>query len=126
VTQARDDVQGTVLQVARIDDGDVAVQLTLWNGATEAVGDRVEGVEAVDCVGALTECGAYVRPLQLAVEEHDQPLVAGDEASFEAKGGATRRLLVGRSRDIGWSGATCEGDEALEGARYNLLELRTF
>jgi len=126
VTQGRDEVQGTVLQVARLDDGELATQLTLWNGATEAVGDRVTDVEAVDCVGTNTNCGAYLRPLQLSVKKQDQPLVSGDEAMLVGKGNATQRLLVGAAQDVGWAGAECTGDEAVEGPHYNLLELRTF
>ena len=126
VTQGRDEAQGRVLQVALLDEGKLVTQLTLWNGATEAVGDRVDEVSAVDCVGVTTDCGAYLRPLQLTVEKQDQPLVSGDEAMFVGKGNATRRMLVGSARDVGWTSAECTGDEAEEGPRYNLLELRTY
>jgi hypothetical protein len=50
--------------------------------------------------------------------------VSGDEADFNTESDEIR-LLVGAGQEIGWSAASCTGEEASTGLSVNLLELRT-
>jgi hypothetical protein len=126
VTQEIDDDGARVLHVARIENDKLKIELVVWNGVSKASGSRVDAIQPVDCVGAVSACGAYVRPVELKVHDHEQTLRTGDEA--EVKGGPpkTTRVLAGIGRNVGWPAPDCEGDEGLAGTRASLLELRTY
>ena len=126
VTQEIDEQGARVLHVARIEDNKLKTELVVWNSVSKASGSRVDAIQPIDCVGAVSECGAYVRPIELKVHGREETLRTGDEA--EVKGGApkTTRVLAGIGRNVGWPAPDCKGDEALTGTRASLLELRTY
>jgi hypothetical protein len=86
----------------------------------------VSALRALDCVGVVSSCGAYVRPLELELRGRDEPLQSGDELTIEGEEPRETRLLVGAAREVAWSSGTCEGGDARVGARASLLELRRY
>jgi hypothetical protein len=126
VVQEIDPLGPRVLRVARHDGDEVDTQLVVWNDAIELDGSRVSELRAIDCIGSLSSCGAYVRPLEVDVRGRDAPLQSGEEATIEASEPKETRILVGAARDVAWSGAACDGAEARTGATVNLLELRSY
>jgi len=125
VVQALDPLAGKMLRITRQAGGTIDTQLVIWNDAAAFEGGHVRSVEAVDCVGALSSCGAYVRPLELEVRGRDEPMLAGEEASIDGDDGGETRVLVGPGRDVAWSSSECTGVEARAGSTASVLELRT-
>lgn len=113
------------LRITRYDDENrLNQQVTIWNHVAEPWGAHIKALLAEDCVGAVSECGAYSRPVQVELNGDDGIIVSGDEADLK-DGSDEIRLLVGAGAEIGWSSSACTGDEASTGLRVNLLELRT-
>lgn len=113
------------LRITRFDEENrLNQQLTIWNDTDEIWDGHAKKLLAEDCVGAITQCGAYSRPVQVELPGDDGVIVAGDEADLR-DGNDEVRLLVGDGREIGWSSAACSDREARSGIRINLLELRT-
>jgi hypothetical protein len=126
ITQQVDDEGARVLHIGRIDDDKLKTELVIWNGVSKAGNSRIDGIQPVDCVGAVTACGAYVRPVELKVHGRDETLRVGEEADVKGDGAKTTRVLAGIGRDVGWPAPDCEGDQAIVGTRVSFLELRTY
>jgi hypothetical protein len=126
LVQEIDPLGRRALSVTRHGGDGVELQLLIWNDADELPGSRVAGLRPLDCVGVVSACGAYVRPLELEIRGHDEPLQSGDELTIEGKEPQETRLLVGAARDVAWSSGTCEGGDARVGARASMLELRSY
>ncbi len=119
---------GHRLQISRIEEEEVTLQLVLFADAGEdLLGDTpVQGLEADDCFGGLSACGAYLRPAELTLDGDDDPLRAGDDAELDSQDADTHRVLVGATRFVDWSSGSCEGAEARRGGSASWLELREF
>ena len=126
VLQATDANGGRSLRITRYEGADVDTQLLLWNDARAFEGSRIKKLSAADCVGQLTECGAYVRPLSISVSGGGDPLAAGQDVTIKGDKPRRTRVLIGRARDVAWSSATCTGGESYLGPTANALELREF
>ena len=126
VVQEIDPLGARSLRVTRHDGDGIDTQLVLWNDATELAGSRVSELRAIDCVGSLSSCGAYARPLEVEIRGRDEPLQSGEEATVEASEPKETRILVGAARDVAWTSAGCDGAEARTGTSANLLELRSY
>ncbi len=113
------------LRFTRYVDGTaIDQQVTIWNNATELAESHVAKLVAADCIGTLAECGAYVRPIEIELPGDEGVILSGDEADLSDRAGEIR-MIVGSGRDVGWSAATCTGDETRLGPTVNVLELRT-
>ena len=126
VVQEIDPLGPRALRITRHEGDRIDLQLLVWNDAAELDGSRVAALRPVECVGALSSCGAYVRPLELEVRGRDEPLQSGDEATVEGSEPEETRLLVGAAREVAWSRHGCEGAEARVGAHASVLELRRY
>jgi hypothetical protein len=126
VVQEVEPLGARVLRVTRHDRDEIDTQLVIWNDAAELEGSRARELRPLDCVGAVSSCGAYVRPLEIEIRGLDEPLSAGEEATVDASVPKQTRVLVGAAREVAWSSAACEGAEARVGARVSLLELRSY
>jgi hypothetical protein len=125
VVQTLDPIAGRTLRITRQTGGTIDTQLAIWSDARVFEGGHVRSLQPVDCVGALSSCGAYLRPLEIEVRGRDEPLLSGDDESVEDDGGGETRLLVGLARDVAWSSVDCMGAEARTGSSASVLELRT-
>ncbi len=114
------------LRITRYVSGKPETQLVLWNDAAEFEDSRIKKLAASDCVGRLTVCGAYVRPLAVSLRGKDKALSSGEDASFDGKDPKSVRVLIGAGRDVAWTAATCTGAEATLGPTANALELREY
>jgi hypothetical protein len=114
------------LRITRFDEGLRDVQLAIYNDWAELPDGAVQEVVADDCYGALTACGAYVRPLLVDVRREEEDLRSGDETEIGGEEPRDTRLLLGPGRDVAWTGAECEGPEARVGGSLSFLELRTY
>jgi hypothetical protein len=114
------------LRITRFDEGLRDVQLAIYNDWAELPEGAVQALEADDCYGTVTECGAYVRPLLVDVRREDEALRSGDEAEIGGEEPRDTRLLLGPGRDVAWTGAECEGPEARVGSSLSFLELRAY
>jgi hypothetical protein len=126
ITQEVDEDGARVLHIGRIDDDKLKTELVVWNGVSKAGNSRVDAIQPIDCVGEVSACGAYVRPVELKVHGRDETLRVGDEGDVKGDGAKTTRVLAGIGRDVGWPAPDCQGDEALVGTRASFLELRTY
>jgi hypothetical protein len=126
LVQEIDPLGPRALSVTRHGGDGVDRQLLIWNDADELAGSRATGLRPLDCVGVVSACGAYVRPLELEIRGREEPLQSGDELTVEGEAPKETRLLVGAARDVAWSSGTCEGGDARVGARVSLLELRSY
>jgi hypothetical protein len=113
-----------VLRITHYEKAEVVVQVSIWANAEDLEDPPFEGVEVVDCFGALTACGAYVRPVRVRVDG-DEELLPGDETRVDDKEAETR-ILVGPSVEVGWAAPACVGHEAVVGNNVNALALRKF
>ncbi len=126
VVQEIEPLGARVLRVTRHDGDEIDTQLVLWNDAASFEDSRVRRLDAIDCVGSLSSCGAYVRPLELEIRGRDEPLQSGEEATIEASEPRETRILVGAARDVAWSSPACEGAETRTGSTASVLELRSY
>jgi hypothetical protein len=126
VAQAATDDGARTLRITRYATGKPETQLALWNDAASFEDSRIKKLAAVDCVGRLTSCGAYVRPLAVTLRGKDGSVSSGEDASFDGKDPKSVRVLIGDARDVGWTAATCTGPEAELGPTANALELREY
>ena len=126
VTQEIGGDEGRVLHVGRLEDGELETELVVWNGVAAAAGSRVSKIEPVDCVGAISECGAYVRPIELSVRGHDETLRSGDEVEVDGGPPKRTRVLAGTGSNVAWPAPACAGEDAQPGTRASLLELRKY
>lgn len=111
-----------VLRITHYDKAEVTEQVSIWSNAEDLEDAPFEGVEVVDCFGALTQCGAYVRPMRVIVQGGKE-LLPGAEARIEDKDAETR-VLAGPSVEVGWTAAACSGSEAMVGNNVNVLAFR--
>jgi hypothetical protein len=121
VVQALESEGSRLLRVTRTGE-DGVTELRLWSAASEFEDSRATELTAIDCVGDIVDCGAYVRPAQVALRGREEPLLPGQEASFDD---GRVRVLLGPARDVAWSTASCTGVEARIGLAADLLELHT-
>jgi hypothetical protein len=112
------------LRITRYVETRIDQQLSIWNHAAVLEDSQVVEVVGADCVGELSECGAYVRTVEVELPDDEGVVVEGDEADLK-DGSDEIRALVGAGRDVGWTGSACTGDEARIGVTLNYLELRT-
>ena len=119
------------LRVTRYDGSMAATQLQIWNDAGTFPGGRISELAAIDCVGSLSSCGAYVRPIEASVHGRSKKLHPGDDVTLtdaapdEGQPQSTR-VLLGSGQDVAWSAADCAQSEAHLGTTANALELREF
>lgn len=111
-----------ILRITHYDKAAVTEQLSLWANAEDLPDEPFDGVEVVDCFGALTPCGAYVRPLRVLVHGGKE-LLPGEDDRIEDKTAETR-ILAGPSVEVGWTAAACMGSDATVGNNVNVLTLR--
>ena len=122
---------GRTLRITHYDGASIATQVEIWNDASTFEGGRIKSLDAVDCVGELAECGAYVRPIAATCataarrsarrrRPHDQRRRSGRGRPQERARRARQRprRVVDR--------AACAGGEARLGASANALELRIY
>jgi hypothetical protein len=126
VVEELTDDGGIALRITRYDDvNDLDQRLSIWNRSTKLAGSQAKAVVGADCIGGLTECGAYVRPIEVELKDKDEGvLLGGDQADLDVKSDDIR-LLVGAGSEVAWSSTRCTGEEQELGPRVNLLELRT-
>lgn len=124
--QEIDPLGARTLRITRRQGDEVETQLVIWNDASELEGSRVHALEPVDCVGTLSACGAYVRPLELELRGRDAPASPGEDVTISGSNPKQTRLLVGPARDVAWSAPGCEAGEARPGPSANVLELRDY
>ena len=125
VTQQISAEGARVLQIARLDDGKLANELVVWNDVAEAKDGRVTRIEPINCIGVTSECGAYIRPLELTVKGHDETLRTGDDVEINGKKPKRTRVLAGPGTHVAWPAPAC-GDDGRVGTRASLLELRSY
>lgn len=111
-----------VLRITHYDKAEVTEQLSIWANAEDLEDEPFDGVEVVDCFGALTHCGAYVRPVRVLVHGGKE-LLPGADTRIEDKNAETR-ILAGPSVEVGWTAAACTGSDAMVGNNINVLTLR--
>ncbi len=114
------------VRITRFDAAVAKLQLVIWNDAQSFGDGALQAVTPVDCVGTLSDCGSYLRPVAVRVRGKDALLRSGDETTLKADAPKTRRILIGAGRDVAWAGAQCQGRDARVGALVNALELRTY
>jgi hypothetical protein len=112
------------LRITRYDETVFDQQLTIWNDASVLTDSHIAKLVAADCIGALHECGAYIRPIEIELRGDEGVVVSGDEVDLTDRSDDIR-MIVGAGRDVAWTAAACGGEEARVGPRVNLLELRT-
>ena len=115
-----------MLRITRFVDDKIDVQLVVWNDAAEFPDSRIKAIPPVECFGAVSACGAYLRPVRLEARGLDDPLRQGEDATIDGDDPKETRVMLGAGRDVGWSAPTCEGPEARLGPSANVLELRIF
>ena len=106
-------------------------QVEIWNDASTFEGSKIKSLDAVDCVGELAECGAYVRPVSADLRDSSKVLHAGDDHTINADDPddgdpKSVRVALGNARDVSWTAPACTGGEARLGASANALELRIY
>jgi hypothetical protein len=126
VIQEIDPLGAQTLSIALREGGGLDTELVIWNRASTFGGGRVRSLRARDCVGALTECGAYTRAVELEIRDRDDRIGPGDELTLRGGGAAETRLLVGTAQDVAWTAPNCQGSDARPGTSANVLELRTY
>ncbi|MFI5305741.1 MAG: hypothetical protein ACHQ53_00235 [Polyangiales bacterium] len=114
------------LRFTRFSGSAISLQLLVWNDAATFPTSSITGLTAVDCVGTRSDCGAYVRPVEVSVHGKSSHLQSGDDITITGTSPKSTRILVGAARDVAWSSASCTGPEALIGSTANALELRTY
>ena len=115
-----------MLRITRFVDDKIDVQLVIWNDAAEFPDSRIKTIPPVECFGAVSACGAYLRPVRLEARGLDDPLRQGEDATIDGDDPKETRVMLGAGRDVGWSAPTCEGPEARLGPSANVLELRIY
>jgi hypothetical protein len=114
------------LRITRFSGSTIDTQLVIWSDASEFGDGQAQSLKATDCVGSVSSCGAYVRTAVVNVRGKKDALAAGSELTLKGSAPKETRLLIGPTRDVGWTAPTCEGGEARIGPSASLLELRTF
>jgi hypothetical protein len=125
VQVARED-GGRSLRVTRFEGSKIATQLEIWNDASDFDGSQIKALSALDCVGELSSCGAYVRPIEVTVRGSDDVLHAGGDTEISGKDSLQTHVLIGNARDVAWTSGACSGGDARLGVRANALELREY
>jgi hypothetical protein len=131
VTQSATSEGARVLRITHYDHSSIATQLEIWNDASTFEGGKIKSLEAIDCVGELAQCGAYLRPVQAALRGSSKLLHAGDDHTINTEkpddgDPKSVRVALGNARDVSWTAPACTGGEARIGATSNALELRTY
>jgi hypothetical protein len=131
VTQSTGEDGARTLRITHYDGASIATQVEIWNDASSFEGGQIKSLSAIDCVGELAECGAYVRPVEADLRDSSKDLREGDDHTInidKPDEGEPKsvRVALGRSRDVSWSAPACTGGEARLGASANALELRIY
>lgn len=126
VVQSANDDGGRSLRVTRFDGTKLDTQLEIWNDTSEFNDSGIKELAAVDCVGQLSSCGAYVRPVEVTVRGSEDTLKVGGDAKFSGKDSTQTHVLIGTARDVAWTSGTCTGADARVGSSANALELRSY
>jgi hypothetical protein len=126
VTQELGALGARTLRITRFSGSSIRTQLAIWSDSHDFPDSSVKSLAPGDCIGALSECGAYVRSVAVSVRNKSAPLHPGDETTLKGDRPKTTRLLVGPGRDVAWTSASCQGVEARLGPSVSVLELRTY
>ena len=125
VTQEIGADDSRALHITRLDGGKPSSELIVWNDTSTVKDSRVSKIEAINCVGVTTECGAYIRPIELTLKSHDETLRTGDDIELTGKNPKRTRVLAGPGGNVAWAAPAC-GDDGRVGTRASFLELRSY
>jgi len=114
------------LRVARHREGGALdAELALFADVTRLEDAAFAGLRAVECFGSISECGAYLRPVEVELRD-GQRLSAGEESDLSEAAGRSTQVLIGPAFDVGWAGRRCDGREATTGMHASALVLRRY